>query len=119
MYIVFPSDKFVNSQRGNFPYGTVSVPNYTSNNGTKRGPNTFLTQYTGTAFEPINEYKGDIARSTFYVATAYENIIAGWQANSNANDVLNGSSYQCFDDWYLKLLYDWHILDFAVSTKGR
>ena len=116
MYIVFPSDKFVNSQRGNFPYGTVSVPNYTSNNGTKRGPNTFLTQYTGTAFEPINEYKGDIARSTFYVATAYENIIAGWQANSNANDVLNGSSYQCFDDWYLKLLYDWHILD-PVSTK--
>jgi len=116
MFIAIPTDKFVNGQRGNLPYGTVSTPNYTSNNGTKRGPNTYLTEYTGIAFEPINEYKGDLARSILYVATAYENNIAGWQANSNANDVLNGNSYQCFDNWYLKLLYQWHTQD-PVSTK--
>lgn len=116
MYIVYPTDKKVNSMRGNFPYGVVTSPIYTSNNGTKLGPNTFLTQYTGSAFELINEYKGDLARSTFYVATAYENNIAGWQANSNANDVLNGTSYQAFDNWYLKMLYQWHLQD-PVSTK--
>jgi endonuclease I len=116
MFIVYPSDKFVNGQRGNIPYGVVTAPNYTSNNGSKRGPNIFLTQYTGTAFEPIDEYKGDLARSIFYVATAYENLIAGWQGNANANDVLNGSSYQTFDDWYLKLLYQWHLAD-PVSAK--
>lgn len=114
MFIVFPSDKFVNGQRGNLPYGVVTTPNYTSNNGSKRGANTYLTEYTGTAFEPINEYKGDLARSTFYVATAYENLIAGWQANANA--VLNGTSYQAFDNWYLKLLYKWHLQD-PVSAK--
>ena len=116
MFIVVPTDKKVNSMRANFPYGKVTSPTYTSLNGTKLGPNTYLTQYTGSAFEPIGEYKGDFARSTFYVATAYENNVAAWQANSNANDVLNGSSYQCFDDWYLKMLYDWHVLD-PVSTK--
>ena len=116
MFIVFPTDKYVNGRRGNFPYGKVSTPAYTSFNGSKLGPNTYLTQYTGTAFEPINEYKGDFARSTFYVATAYENLIAAWQGNSNANDVLNGSSYQCFDNWYLKLMYNWHLQD-PVSTK--
>lgn len=116
MFIVFPTDKKVNSMRGNFPYGEVSSPSYTSNNGSKFGPNTYLTEYTGNAFEPIDEYKGDLARSTFYVATAYENSIAGWQSNSNAGAVLNGSSYQCFDNWYLKLLYKWHLQD-PVSTK--
>lgn len=116
MFIVYPTDKKVNGQRGNFPYGKVTSPTYTSNNGTKLGPNTFLTQYTGSAYEPINEYKGDLARSTFYVATAYENNIAAWQANSNANDVLNGTAYPAFDNWYIKLMYLWHIQD-PVSTK--
>lgn len=116
MFIVYPTDKKVNTMRGNFPFGEVSSPSYTSNNGSKLGPNTYLTEYTGNAFEPIDEYKGDFARSTFYVATAYENAIAAWQSNSNAGSVLNGTSYQCFDNWYLKLLYKWHLQD-PVSTK--
>lgn len=116
MFIVFPTDKKVNGQRGNFPYGKVTSPTYISNNGTKLGPNTYLTQYTGIAFEPINTYKGDLARSTFYVATAYEGNIAAWQGNSNANDVLSGTSYPSYDNWYIQLLYQWHILD-PVSTK--
>ena len=116
MFIVFPTDKKVNSQRANVPYGQVSNPTYTSLNGSKVGPNTFLTQYTGTVFEPIDEYKGDFARSTFYLATAYENLVSGWQSNSNANDALDGSSYQCFDNWYLKMMHNWHLQD-PVSSK--
>ena len=116
MFIVFPTDKKVNGNRGNFPYGVVTSPTYTSNNGSKLGPNTYLTDYTGTAFEPINTYKGDLARSTFYVATAYEGNVAAWVGNSNANDALSGNSYPAFDNWYLKMLYLWHIQD-PVSTK--
>ena len=116
MFIVFPSDKYVNGRRGNFPYGVITSPTYTSNNGSKLGPNTYFTDYTGTAFEPVNAYKGDLARSILYVATAYEDVIAGWQGNSNANDVLSGNSYPAYDNWYIKLLYQWHIQD-PVSTK--
>ena len=116
MFIVFPTDKKVNGQRGNFPYGKVTSPTYTSNNGSKLGPNTFLAQYTGSAFEPINTYKGDLARSTFYVATAYENLVAGWVGNTGANNALNGTSYPAFDNWYIQMLYQWHVQD-PVSTK--
>ncbi len=116
MFIVFPSDKKVNSLRGNFPYGKVTTPTTTTLNGTKIGPNASSPLYTSTVIEPINEYKGDLARTIFYVATAYEDLIASWQGNSNANDVLNGTSYQAFDNWYLSLLYSWHTQD-PVSVK--
>ncbi len=116
MFIVFPSDKKVNGLRANFPYGKVTSPTTTTQNGTKIGPNTSSASYTSTVFEPIDAYKGDLARSTLYIATAYEDKIAAWQGNSNANDVLDGSSYQAFDSWYLSLLYSWHVQD-PVSTK--
>ena len=116
MFIVFPSDKKVNSLRANFPYGKVTSPTTTTLNGTKIGPNTSSASYTSTVIEPIDAYKGDLARTILYVATAYEGNIAAWQANSNANDVLNGTSYPAFDNWYLLLLYGWHIQD-PVSTK--
>lgn len=116
MFIVFPSDKKVNGLRGNMPYGKVTVPTTTTLNGTKIGPNTSSPSYTSPVIEPIDAYKGDLARTIFYVATAYEDKIASWQGNSNANDVLNGTSYQAFDPWYISLLYGWHTQD-PVSTK--
>jgi endonuclease I len=32
--------------------------------------------YTGPVFEPINEFKGDIARMYFFFATRYENTVS-------------------------------------------
>ncbi len=112
---IFPTDGWVNNLRNNFPYGETSSPTTTSLNGSKLGPSSF-TGYTGVVFEPINEYKGDFARAQFYMVTRYENQVAAWQANGNANEVLNGTAYQSFDDWYLKLLYKWHVQD-PVSQK--
>jgi endonuclease I len=112
---VFATDKFVNAQRGDLPYGTVSVPNWTSNIGGKRGPNTF-PGYTGTVFEPVDEYKGDIARAQLYMATRYENVIAGWQSNANADNILAGNAYPAFDSWFVDLMLAWHNLD-PVSDK--
>jgi endonuclease I len=120
---VFPTDGWVNNLRGNFPFGEVTaIENTTGNptqNGSKRGTGAAVNfGYTGTVFEPINEYKGDFARAQFYMATRYESQIAGWQNNGTANEVLNGTSYQAFDDWQLKLLYKWHLQD-PVSDKER
>ncbi len=112
---VVPTDGKVNNERGNLPYGKVGTPNYTSQNGSKRG-NSVSPGFTGTVFEPIDTFKGDFARMQLYMAVRYENLIAGWQNLSTANDVLNGTSYQVFDDWHLKMLYDWHIQD-PVSAK--
>jgi endonuclease I len=112
---IFPTDGEVNGIRSNFPFGEVSNVSITTRNGSKLGTgNNF--GYTGTVFEPINEYKGDIARAVLYMSVRYENLIGGWINNGNANEVLNGTSYPVFDPWQIRLLYKWHIQD-PVSVK--
>ncbi|MCG8380472.1 MAG: endonuclease, partial [Proteobacteria bacterium] len=44
---VVPTDGYVNNRRSNYPFGEVSSPTWTSNNGSKVGPNTFGS-YSGT-----------------------------------------------------------------------
>ena len=104
---VVPSDGAVNGARGSFPFGEVTNPNYTSTNGSKRGPNTF-PGYTGTVFEPIDEFKGDIARSVLYFAIRYEDEFS---SNWRANEVLAANPQEFFVDWYLELLLSWHLND--------
>lgn len=113
---VIPADKKVNGMRGNLAYGEVSNVSYTSNNGSKIGSSA-LAGPTGNVFEPIDEFKGDIARQYFYVATRYENLISGWETNDTDGDsMLDGSSDQVFEDWALNMLYEWHVND-PVSAK--
>lgn len=118
LLMVYPTDKYVNAQRGNLPYGNVATANQTYSNGGKRGSSSVsIPGYSGMVFEPANEYKGDLARTFFYVATRYQDQIAAWQNNSNeSNATLNGTSDQVFELWQLQILYQWHIQD-PVSTK--
>jgi endonuclease I len=114
---IFASDGKVNSVRGSYPYGIVGNASYTSQNGSKLGSMASGYSYSGTVFEPIDEFKGDIARAHLYMATRYENVIAGWEGNStSSNAVLNGTSNQVFESWMLDILLLWHEND-PVSTK--
>jgi endonuclease I len=114
---IFATDGYVNSKRSSYPYGEVSSATYTSNNGSKLGSGSSSLGYTGTVFEPIDEFKGDLARAYFYMATRYENDIDGWDSNSTyADAVLDGSSAQVYEDWFLAMLKTWHNQD-PVSQK--
>ncbi|HMI08213.1 MAG TPA: endonuclease [Flavobacterium sp.] len=118
LFHVMPTDKKVNGLRGNLAYGVVGTATYTSSNGTKKGnciaPN---YPYNLEVFEPADEYKGDIARNYFYMATCYQNVISGWQTNdADADTALDGSSDKVFEQWYLDLMYSWHVAD-PVSAK--
>lgn len=114
---IFPVDQYVNATgHSNYPFSTVSAPVYTSLNGSKRGPSSF-PGYIGTAFEPIDAYKGDIARAYFYMATRYRDLIQNWSANASyADAILNETAYPAFESWFLNLLYTWHTAD-PVSQK--
>lgn len=68
---VVPSDIRVNSIRNNFPFGEVGTATTTTLNGSKLG-NSISPGYSLTVFEPIDEFKGDVARSLLYFATRYE-----------------------------------------------
>lgn len=110
LFHLYPTDGKVNGQRGSYPYGEVGIANWTSQNGSKRGDNTFGS-YRGTVFEPIDAYKGDFARSYFYMVTAYENRVAAWNSPQ-----LGGNSYPAFSTWSKDMLLKWHRED-PVSQK--
>lgn len=114
-YHIYPTDGKVNGMRSNYPYGEVGSVSFTSLNGSKLGTSK-SPGYSSTVFEPIDEYKGDVARSTLYMVTRYENLVAGWQNNGNANNILNGTKYPALDQWELNVLIKWHNQD-PVSPK--
>ncbi|MFC2086421.1 endonuclease, partial [Bacteroidota bacterium] len=116
LFHLYPTDGYVNGQRSAYPFGEVSSPTWTSQNGSMRGTSSYAG-YTGTVFEPIDEYKGDFARTYFYMATRYENVISGWENFSTDGDaVLDGTTYPCYETWFVNMLLEWHTND-TVSQK--
>ncbi|WP_452229396.1 endonuclease [Lacinutrix sp. MEBiC02404] len=109
-HFVVPSDKYVNGQRGNLPFGVVNNATLTTSNGTKKGNNLnsgYSAGYTSTVFEPIDEFKGDIARMIFYFVTRYEDRLTGF----GSFDMFDRSASKAFDDTFLNILYTWHSQD--------
>lgn len=113
-YHIYPTDGKVNGQRSNYPYGECANGTYLqngSNKGTgKLGKCTF-PGYSGTVFEPADEYKGDFARTYFYMAACYNDRIEDWHS-----EMLAGNSYPCYTTWAVNLLMKWHRQD-PVSQK--
>lgn len=104
-----PTDGYVNNRRDNWPHGVVGTATWTSTNGSKLGSASnsgYAAGYTGTVFEPIDEFKGDIARMYFYFATRYENTVSGY-----TYAMFNGTSNQVFTTTFLRILYTWHTQD--------
>lgn len=114
---IFATDGFVNSKRSSFPFGEVANATFTSTNNSKLGSATTALGYSGTVFEPIDEFKGDLARAYLYMATRYQDVISNWQTNSTYGDaILDGSSNKVFETWQLNMLLRWHAND-PVSQK--
>lgn len=109
-HFIPPTDGKVNGMRSNYPHGKVSTTSWTSKNGSKLGSSA-VTGYTGTVFEPINEFKGDIARMYFYFATRYQNTVSTYSYN-----MFNGTSNQVFTTAFLNMLLQWHAQD-PVSAR--
>ena len=108
LFHIYPTDGYVNGMRSNHPYGEVASTTWTSQNGSQRG-NMNSYNHNGTVFEPIDEYKGDFARTYFYMSTRYYTEDSGW----DDNDMVNGSN---LNDWAVDMLMDWHLQD-SVSQK--
>lgn len=118
---VMPTDGKVNGVRDNFPFGVVNNASYSSANGSKKGNNLnsgYSAGYASTVFEPIDEFKGDIARSLFYFATRYEDLMANFytSATVQSKDMFDGSINQVFSPTFLNILLTWNNID-PVSIK--
>ncbi|MDY6301739.1 MAG: endonuclease, partial [Bacteroidales bacterium] len=117
VFHIYPTDICVNSQRSNFPYGVCA-------NGTRLSYGSYVAKgklgtctypgYTGTVFEPDDEYKGDLARSYFYMVTCYKNELPSWPGSAQLDYSKN--RYKAFSTWTINMLMEWTRLD-PVSEK--
>jgi endonuclease I len=108
LFHIYPTDQYVNNRHNNYPYGEVNAPTWTSLNGSQLGP-CVTSGYTGTVFEPRDEYKGDLARSYFYMSVRYYTEDAGW----SGSPAVTGSQ---LNPWALAMMMQWSQQD-PVSPK--
>jgi endonuclease I len=119
LFHLYPTDGRVNGARGNFPFGEVGTTTWSHANAIgKVGAAKSELGYSGSVYEPDDEYKGDFARTYFYMVTRYENVVASWFANTEAKPTLDGSSYPALNEWAKNMLLRWHRQD-TVSEKER
>ena len=111
LYHMYPVDGWVNNQRGNYPFGDCA-------NGTACGTGKLGTcthsGYSGTVFEVADEYKGDFARTYFYMVVRYMDRVGSW-TSGQGSAVFTNSSYKHLTPWAISQLLEWHRND-PVST---
>lgn len=107
---LYPSDGEANMAKSNYPLGEVSTAYY--NNGvTKVGtPKAGQGGGSSSVFEPDDRYKGDFARTYFYVACAYQNYT--WKYTYQVTN----NNWKTLNEWSIDLLCRWARAD-AVSDK--
>lgn len=111
LFHLYPTDGKVNGMRSNYPFGETKGERYKSEGGFSKLGNCTYPGYTGVVFEPNDEYKGDFARTYFYMVTAYEDRVSGWDS-----DMLNRTAYPAFAAWAVEMLLEWSRED-PVSQK--
>lgn len=115
LYHLYPSEMKANSAKSNWPLGEVSNAS-TFDNGVVRVGTPVSGQGGGSTrvFEPNEEYKGDFARTYFYMVTCYSNLT--WA--SQYSWMLRQGSYPTLQDWAITMLLRWNEED-PVSEKER
>lgn len=107
IHFIRPTDGKVNGRRSNYPFGKVgNNPSFTSLNNSKLG-NSVSPGYTGIVFEPIDTFKGDIARMIFYFVTRYEAKLSGFTSGG----MLGNTPFPGLQSWALTQYLEWHLMD--------
>lgn len=118
---LMPVDQWANNDRSNHPFGEVDpsgikAPNYRceSPNYTLGRPVSGQGGDATYVFEPADEFKGDMARTYFYMVTCYQDLT--W-ANDGLRTCAQGT-YPTLQPWAIDMLLRWH-RDDPVSDKER
>lgn len=102
---LYPSEADANMAKSNYPLGEVQ--NASFDNGITRVGTPVAGQGGGAkqVFEPDDEYKGDFARTYFYMVTCYQNL--HWRYTY----MVNNNTYPTLNNWSIQLLLKWHRQD--------
>ena len=117
---LYPTDGKVNGMRSNNCFGRNNGESYQSyGNFSKVGACTYNGSNGVKCFEPNDIYKGDFARTYFYMVTCYEDEIPTWYTNYGelgakgqetkkaVMATLDGNTYPGLTAWQLSMLMEW------------
>lgn len=104
LFHLYPSEAVVNQKKSNYPLGEVAVVNYTNNLSKIGKPVTGQGGNAVQVFEPADEYKGDFARSYFYMVCTYQNLT--WAGKYMY--MLEQNNYPTLKGWASDMLMRWH-----------
>ena len=116
LYNVYPTDARVNNLRSNYPYGVVK-----DNKGFSKDPDKHALGKLGSSaiagggdvvYEPDDQYKGDFARTYFYMVARYRDNTL----NDGKGSVMFTSTPTNLTSYSLSFLLKWHRED-PVSEK--
>ena len=117
LFHVYPTDARVNNYRSNMPYGETSNRSYIDGDSHALGyiGSSSFSGYTGKVFEPIDEYKGDFARTYFYMVARY--LDKNFNQSENGKVVFTYSGGTAgLTTYAINLFLKWHRQD-PVSKK--
>ncbi|MBB6333004.1 endonuclease I [Chryseobacterium sediminis] len=106
IHFIRATDGKVNGMRSNYPFGVVGTTSFISKNGSKLGTSV-SAGYSGTVFEPIDAFKGDIARMFLYFVTRYEDKLP----NFTSGDMLGNTAFPGLQPWALNQYLAWNAMD--------
>ncbi|MDD2961171.1 MAG: endonuclease [Muribaculaceae bacterium] len=107
---LYPSETDANLAKNNYPLGEVQQATF-ENGWTKVGyPKSGQGGGSSTVFEPADQYKGDFARTYFYMVTCYQDLT--WKYSY----MLQQNTYPTLMPWAYEMLLRWHRQD-PVSQK--
>ncbi|MCM1336342.1 MAG: endonuclease [Candidatus Amulumruptor caecigallinarius] len=109
---LYPSEAAANQAKSNYPLGEVASATFDNSVVRVGSPMSGQGGQSKFVFEPNEEYKGDFARTYFYMVTCYSNLT--W--NPSYSWMLRQDDYPTLKDWAITLLLKWHRED-PVSDK--
>lgn len=130
IFHVLPTDGYVNNRRGNYVFGEVSSASYVSGNGSKVGSAKSIqnskktitatagstTSFSGTVFEPIDKYKGDLARGIMGTMASWNRDLTDSEGSKFFRSSYTQANNFGLTPYGVALLMKWHRED-PVSQK--
>lgn len=107
LFNLYPADASANGRKSNNPIGIVDGTVSFNNGVTKVGrSSSYRADSLITAWEPADCWKGDFARTYFYMATAYSHMTSLWTTTEGLLTV-DPNSPLLMRPWVYRLMLEW------------
>ena len=117
LFNLFPADATANGRKSNHPIGAVDgTVSYTNGVTTVGRSSSYRADSIITAWEPADQWKGDFARTYFYMATCYSHLSSLWTTAEGLLTV-DPDSPLLMRPWVYNLMLRWAEADPVDQTE--